>query len=100
MHLSAHYALRQAAKRRPIMLPPVYPSVAALAHRQELALPGDHDPFPLFARRPVEVRKFADVVHLDRAFRTADRTLVRQQVVDDFRAFVTGIEPRRMENEV
>src|SRR5215468_8459854 len=77
MHLSAHYALRQALECRPIMLPLVYPSVAVLAHREELALSGDHDPFPLFAREPVEVRKLADVVHLDGAFRTADRTLVR-----------------------
>src|SRR4029077_10280815 len=80
MHLSAHYALRQATKSRPVMLPLVYPSVAVLAHREELALPGDHDPFPHCARGPVEVRKFADVVHLDGAFCTADRTLVRQQV--------------------
>ena len=49
-HLSAHYALRQAPKCRPVMLSPVYPSVTGFTHGKELALAGSHDLFPPLAR--------------------------------------------------
>ena len=82
------------------MLSPVYPSVAVLAHREELALSGDHDPFPLFAREPVEVRKLADVVHLDGANGTAEATFPGQQVVDHLGSIPSRCKPGDLELEI